>query len=281
MRLTKVGNENLMNMKFAVVTGASGGLGRSLVEMLAQNEWTVFALDVIPYKSSNIIEESIIPIVCDVANSESIQAAFQEVSKRTKKLDAVVNFAGILEMGSVIELPVDTMKKMLDINFLGMYQVNQVFFQLIVEGKGRIVNVSSETGVLSPAPFSAFYYLTKHAVEVYSNALRRELSFLDIPVITIRPGAFKSNMHGKATQIIENAIHNSTLFKENLKKGLKMAEQGAKNAKDAMILAKVIYKALNVKKPKIIYRVNTNILLKTLSILPEKNQDRIYKSVLK
>ena len=161
-----------------------------------------------------------------------------------------------------------------------MYQINQQFFSLIQKGKGRIINVSSETGVLSPAPFSGFYYLSKHAVETYSDALRRELSFLNIPVITIRPGAFKTKLQSDSTDMIKRAKEKSVLFKKELQKGIDMAANGSNHAKDASVLAKVVYKALTDKRPRLKYSSNLNYQFILISMLPERLQDWIYKKAL-
>lgn len=60
--------------------------------------------------------------------------------------------------------------------------------------KGRIVNISSETGWMSGGPFNGAYASSKHAIEAYSDSLRRELALLDMPVIKIQAGPFKTDM---------------------------------------------------------------------------------------
>ncbi len=263
-----------------VITGAAGGLGLAAANEAVRNGWTVFALDYNQEALDAIQTENIIPIVCDITNTDSVKNAVDTVRQYTHELQAIVNFAGILEMGSVIELPVENLQRVLNINLVGMYQINQQFFSLIQKGKGRIINVSSETGVLSPAPFSGFYYLSKHAVETYSDALRRELSFLNIPVITIRPGAFKTKLQSDSTDMIKRAKEKSVLFKKELQKGIDMAANGSNHAKDASVLAKVVYKALTDKRPRLKYSSNLNYQFILISMLPERLQDWIYKKAL-
>lgn len=268
-------------MKHVVITGAAGGLGNATALYLADAGWNVFALD---FNTTTLVQQPhdrIIPIQVDVTSEESIAQAKSQVAQHTTSLDGVINFAGILLMGSVAEVPVGEMQRILDINLLGTYRINQAFLPFILEGNGRIINISSETGVLSPAPFSGFYYLSKRAVEIYSDALRREMKYLNIPVIKIRPGAFKTSMQGAVEAVMQKAIDESTHFKKQLTTGMRLAKNEAKNAKDPKVLAAVVHKALTAKKPKLVYSSNLNWQLKFASALPEKWQDWLYNFVLK
>ncbi|HLU87629.1 MAG TPA: SDR family NAD(P)-dependent oxidoreductase [Taishania sp.] len=268
-------------MKRILITGAFGGLGGASTKFFAENGWQVFALDYNINGAQEINHPNVVPIQVDVTSSESIENSFSVVSQHTDELDVVVNFAGILTMGSVLELPVSEMQRILDINLLGMYRVNQQFFPMIAKAKGRIINISSETGVLSPAPFSGFYYLSKRAVEIYSDALRRELKYLGIPVVKIRPGAFKTNMQGAVEAVMEKTINETKYFNKQLSKGKSLAKNEAKNAKDPKLLAALVFKVANSRKPKIAYGLNLNWQLKFVSALPARLQDFIYYQVLK
>ena len=267
-------------MKKVLITGGAGGLGLATAEYMTENGWQVYAADYNKEGLDKINNKKIIPIQVDISNDESVKKALEEVRKTTDTLDGIVNFAGIMVMGSVIETDTESMKRILDINLLGMYRMNKAFFELIRKGKGRIVNVSSEYGTLGAVPFNGFYTTSKHAVEMYSDSLRRELVFLGVPVVKIRPGAFKSNMQGGAGAMLEKVIANSTYFKEILKKTRSMSESGTGKAKDPIILAKKVYSALTDKKPKLAYSANLNKQQKFLACLPERLQDTIYKKVL-
>lgn len=268
-------------MKQIVITGAAGGLGGSTTKLLAEKGWKIYALDFNLEGLKQLNHPNIIPIQVDITNEENIRLAHHEISQLTNHLDAIVNFAGVLKMGSVIENPSSEMERVLNINLMGTYRINHIFFDLIKNGNGRIVNISSETGVLSPAPFSGFYYLSKHAVEIYSDALRRELNYLHIPVIKIRPGAFKTEMQGNVEAVMQHTIDTSVHFKKQLSKAKGLAKNEAKHAKNPLILAKIVEKALLAKKPKHVYSANTNWTLKIASALPARLQDFIFYHVLK
>ena len=266
-------------MKNVLITGGAGGLGLATAEYLAQRGWHVFAADYNKDALSKISHQRITPIYVDISSDTSVAQAVDEVKHLTDSLDGVVNFAGILAMGSVIENDTEMMRRILDINLLGMYRINRAFFDMIRMDKGRIINVSSEYGVLGAVPFHGFYTVSKHAVEVYSDALRRELMFLGIPVIKIRPGAFRSNMQGSTEIMFNKLLVTTSLYKSILSKMHTMMESKTAIAKDPVILAHKVYKALVSEHPRLVYSANHNISQKLISHLPARVQDLIYKLV--
>ena len=87
-------------MKYAVVTGAYGGMGYKTTLELVNNGYTVFALD----KNVKDKQENIIPIEVDVANLESVKNAFIKVKEITDTVDTIIHFAGIYRLNSLIEI---------------------------------------------------------------------------------------------------------------------------------------------------------------------------------
>src|SRR5574344_2746505 len=101
-------------MKYALITGASGGLGSLATNALVKSGFTVFATD---YNINSIEEnEKIIPIKMDVTDSFSIEECFNEVSKKTNHLDIIINFAGILVMNTLIEVDMNEAQRISNIN---------------------------------------------------------------------------------------------------------------------------------------------------------------------
>ncbi|HPF87066.1 MAG TPA: SDR family NAD(P)-dependent oxidoreductase [Candidatus Limiplasma sp.] len=268
-------------MKKALITGGGGGLGLATAKYLSDRGWTIYAADYNQEALDQIQYKNVIPIQVDVSSDDSVRRAVEEVKTTTDSLDAIVNFAGIMAMGSVIENDVETMRRILDINLLGMYRMNRAFFDLIQNGKGRIINISSEYGTLGAVPFNGFYTTAKHAVEMYSDALRRELLFLDIPVVKIRPGAFRTHMESGTSAIFDKALANTTHYKAVLGKMRTMMEKKTGIAKDPAVLAKTVYRALTATRPRLVYSANLNKSQKFMSCLPERTQDRIYKKLFK
>lgn len=267
--------------KHVFISGAFGGIGLATTKLLIKNGWHVFAGDlnqeVVSFYQDN---PQVTPILMDIRDPISIKEAFEKISQETDGLDAVISMAGILKVGSVAELPLSELKEILDINLLGMYEVNKRFLPLILQRKGRILTMSSEVAKQSAAPFNGLYSISKHAVEAYSDALRRELAFLGIKVVKIQPGPFKTGMTRNAEKQFIEAKESSNYFKDNLEKGIPYLPKVYKNAHDPMDVAKVILKAIKAKNPKIAYAIKPDRARLMLDFLPSRWVDLIIKKVL-
>lgn len=271
-----------MTNKTALVTGAGGGLGRATVERLVAGGWKVFAADI----SEDLLRASmhdpdVVPVVMDVTSQESIQSAYDAVASQTDRLDGIVNFAGVMGVGSLTDIPEERLARILDINVMGTYRVNKTFLPLVEAAKGRIVNLSSETGWQSAAPFNGPYAMSKHAIEAYSTALRRELALLDIKVVTIQPGAFRTNMVAGIEKAFSAAEAETPKFAQVLRKLKTLAGKEIESARDPDILAQVIETALTAKRPKPVYSVKPDRLRSTLEKLPLRAADGLYIAVLR
>ncbi|UCH29081.1 MAG: SDR family NAD(P)-dependent oxidoreductase [Myxococcales bacterium] len=271
-----------MTKKTALVTGAGGGLGHATVERLVANGWKVFESDISKdMLRSSMHDPDVVPIVMDVTDNESIASAYEVVASQTDRLDGIVNFAGVMGVGSLTDIPEDRLARILDINVMGTYRVNKKFLPLVEAAKGRIVNLSSETGWQSAAPFNGPYAMSKHAIEAYSTALRRELALLGIKVITIQPGAFRTDMVAGIERAFTAAEAETPKFAPVLRKLKSLAGKEIESARDPDILAQVIEQALTLKRPKPVYSVKPDKLRSAIEALPLRATDRLYIAVLK
>jgi NAD(P)-dependent dehydrogenase (short-subunit alcohol dehydrogenase family) len=271
-----------MTKKTALVTGAGGGLGHATVERLIANGWKVFEADISKEMlRSSMHDPDAVPVVIDVTDNDSIQSAYDVVARETDRLDAIINFAGVIGVGSLTDIPEERLARILDINVMGTYRVNKKFLPLVEAAKGRIVNLSSETGWQSAAPFNGPYAMSKHAIEAYSTALRRELALLGIKVITIQPGAFRTNMVAGIEDAFTAAEAETPKFAPVLRKLKSLAGKEIESARDPDLLAQVIETALSAKRPKPVYSVKPDKLRSALEALPLRASDRLYIAVLK
>ncbi|MGB5811010.1 MAG: SDR family NAD(P)-dependent oxidoreductase [Polyangiales bacterium] len=266
----------------ALVTGAGGGLGRALVKRLAENGWLVFAGD-LDDAQLQVFQSSanLVPIILDVTAQESIAAARQTIEAQTAGLDAIVNFAGVMGVGSLTDIPEARLQRILDINVMGTYRVNKAFLPLVERAKGRLVNISSETGWQTTAPFNGPYAMTKYAIEAYSHALRRELALLGVAVITIQPGPFKTDMVEGIERAFSVAESETMRFKRVIQRLKRLAGKQIRSAHDPTLLAATIEKALTVRRPKPVYSVKPDPLRSSLERLPLSAIDRAYLTILR
>lgn len=268
-------------MKYALVTGATSGLGKEIAKRVAESGWYVFACG----RNENALEELkkttyVHPLCVDVTKQESIDAAYEEVSKITDKLDALINFSGVQQMASLVEGNINIVESMLEVNLMGMVRMNKTFFPLIKNAKGRIINCSSECGWMTPQPFNGPYTLSKYAVEAYNDSLRRELMFVDVPVIKIQPGSFKTAMHNTTTKSFDRLISNTDMYADVLEKMKFMMDVELKMANDPKYLVEAVMKALCSPVPKQKYRVKNSPILGIVEIMPPLSVDRMYKKIL-
>jgi short-subunit dehydrogenase len=168
-------------------------------------------------------------------------------------------------------------EKLLDINVTGMVRVNRVFFELVRAGGGRIINCSSEAGWGKSQPFAAPYYLSKRAVEAYNDSLRRELMFLGVPVVKIQPGPFKTNLMGDISNGFEKTLSETAYYGDVLSRMKPMMTAEISHGSNPELLAKVMIKALEAKRPRLCYRVGTGKLTAILAWLPEGAVDAMYR----
>jgi NAD(P)-dependent dehydrogenase (short-subunit alcohol dehydrogenase family) len=184
-------------------------------------------------------------------------------------------------VGSLTDIPEERLARILDINVMGTYRVNKKFFPLVEAAKGRIVNISSETGWQSAAPFNGPYAMSKYAIEAYSTALRRELALLGVKVVTVQPGAFRTSMVEGIERAFTQAEDETPKFATVLRKLKGLAGKQINSAHDPDLLAQVIETALTAKRPKLVYSVKPDWARSSLEKLPLRAVDQVYLAVLR
>jgi len=271
-----------MSARTVFVTGAAGGLGAATSRYLAERGWRVFAgdLDTAPLQEISRVP-GVTGVPLDVTDDTSVAAARATVAASVDGLDAVVNFAGVLGVGSLVELDTEAVARVLDVNVLGTVRVNRELFSLVAARGGRIINISSETGWQSGMPFNGPYAMSKHAIEAYSDALRRELAFLGIPVIKIQPGPFRTAMVAGIERSFTRAMEASTHFKPLLARVMSLAVNEKNKAHDPTLLARVVHRALTAQRPRAAYSVKPDPARTVLNLLPTRLADAILVRVMR
>lgn len=263
-------------MKTVLVTGACGGMGRATVKAFAEKGYRVFALD------KKITDEMdgaqyFSASVTDYAELESVK---EEIEKTTDTLDGIVHFAGIYDLNSLLEIDEEKFTRIFDINLFGVYRVNKIFSPMLRKGS-RVIVTTSELAPLSPLPFTGLYAVTKGALEKYAESLRMELALLDVSVSILRPGAVNTGLLNVSTSALDRFCENTTLYPcnaENFKKVVDSVE--AKNVPPEAV-AKRALKAMEQKRPKYVYNLNRNPLLRLLNVLPRRWQVNIIKMIIR
>ena len=262
--------------KYVLITGAYGGMGYACAKLLAKKGFTVFALDILVREA----EANIIPIKADLTDQESVLNAFKTVSNITEELYAIIHFAGVYRLDSLVEMSEERFKGIFDINVFGAYRVNKTFLSLLKSGS-RVIITTSELAPLQPLAFTGIYAVSKCALEKYAFSLRMELQFLGVKVAVIRPGAVDTGLLSVSTKELDNFTKNTKIYTYNADKFKKIVDKTESKSVAPQTIAKTAFKALSVKNPKYVYNVNRNIFLRLLNLLPAKLQTKIIGNILK
>jgi NAD(P)-dependent dehydrogenase (short-subunit alcohol dehydrogenase family) len=168
----------------AVVTGAGSGIGLEVVKGLSAQGATVIGLDI----QEGAMSQYATYIKCDVGSSESVKAAFQEISSKTSTIDVLINNAGIGAIGTVEDATEDEWVRVLNINVIGMARVSQAAMPYLKKSKcAAIVNTCSLVATAG-VPKRVVYSASKGAVYALTLAMATDGIADGIRVNCVNPG---------------------------------------------------------------------------------------------
>lgn len=259
-----------------LVTGAYGGMGKAAVKALKAEGFRVFALD----KIIGEAEENIIPIQADITDEQSVINALEQAKESTDEFFAIVHFAGVYMLDSLVEMESTDFERIFKINVEGAFLVNKIFLPLLRKGS-RIVITTSELAPLDPLPFTGIYAVTKAALDKYAYSLRMELQLKGIKVSVLRAGAVETDMLGVSTAALDKFCENTKLYKCNADRFKRIVDSVEARSVAPEKIARKIIRILRRKSPKFAYKINRNPLLLMLNTLPKCFQFWVIKQVLK
>ena len=204
----------------ALVTGASSGIGQASAAALARQGAAVALVarrtDRLEELASSITDAGgrAVTITADVTDQEQARAAVARTVAELGRLDTVVNNAGVMLLGPILDAPTDEWDRMVDLNIKGLLYVAHASLPHLLEaaadGPRRVadlVNISSVAGRV-PRNGSGVYNATKHAVGAFSESLRQEVTKRHVRISLVEPGAV-------ATEL---ASHNRAEVQEGMRK---------------------------------------------------------------
>lgn len=207
--------EDTAGKKTILITGASTGIGRLAAENLAAAGHLVYAG---ARKPADIEELNAISNVqgirLDVTSNADIDMAVKTVRRNGLGLWGLVNNAGINRIDPLIELDMGDLSLLFDVNVFGVVRVTQAFAPLLIESGGRVVVVSSISGVLAGLPAYGGYAMTKHAMEAYIDQLSVELGMLGVSVSGIEPGNYRSQIGMTRCKLIVDKARSYQYYSE-------------------------------------------------------------------
>jgi NAD(P)-dependent dehydrogenase (short-subunit alcohol dehydrogenase family) len=193
-------------MKTVLMTGAGTGFGNEAAMRLAEKGFDVIAAveiyaQVQPVKRQAAARGVNLKVVkLDVTNEGDRKKAL------AWNVEILVNNAGVLEGGSVVDIPGSNMRNQFEVNVVGPLLLTQgIAKQMVKRGEGRIVWVSSREGI-NVNPFTGIYSASKHAVEAIAQTMSLELQEFGVEVATVNPGPFLTGFNDRGFQTWESWI---------------------------------------------------------------------------
>jgi NADP-dependent 3-hydroxy acid dehydrogenase YdfG len=197
-----------LNGTVALVTGASSGIGHATASVLAAQGAAV----ALAARRTDRLEElaesirkdggNVVTITADVTDQEQARAAVQQTVDELGRLDTVVNNAGVMLLGPIVDAPVEEWEQMVHLNVLGLLYVAHAALPHLLsaaeEGPREVadlVNISSVAGRVARNG-SGVYNATKHAVGAFSESLRQEVTGRHVRVSLVEPGAVATELSG-------------------------------------------------------------------------------------
>jgi NAD(P)-dependent dehydrogenase (short-subunit alcohol dehydrogenase family) len=240
--------------KAVLVTGASSGLGRTITERLAAQGLFVYAgaraqrdLDAL-----NAIR-NVQAIRLDVTVPADIEAAVATVTRAGRGLHGVVNNAGVVVVAPLIEVSDRDLAYVFDVNMLGPLRITRAFAPLLLESKGRVVNISSLNGIVA-SPMIGTYSMSKHAIEAYGDGLAAELARFGVRVSLIEPGNYRSEIGLNMLARMDTAIVKGSRFEPQMRSAIN-AMRTFENNPPPDDVAAAVYDALTSDSPRMRYLV--------------------------
>ncbi|MGO8717472.1 MAG: SDR family oxidoreductase [Smithella sp.] len=262
------------NQKSVLITGASSGIGFAAAEYLAVQGFHVYAgardMSTLEDMSKN---SKITPVKLDVTNTADIIEVKRIIEEKGTGLFGLVNNAGIVKAGALMDVSVEDMRAQFEVNLFGVHKITQAMFPLLLKTKGRIVMMSSDSGFFA-TPFFGPYCSSKFALEGYSDSLRREITPYGVKVIIIEPGRITTPIWDKGEKNL-NKYADSLFAVEAKAIGEYAIRKGKTTGLAPIEIAKTVYHVLMAANPKLRYIVAENKLeYQMIKILPASYVDK-------
>ncbi len=260
-----------------LVTGAAGGLGAAAADRFLAGGWRVAAVDLtVP----TLDGANALPLAMDVTDDAAVEDAMRQVEAWAPDgLDAVATFAGIGCIGPLMDVPMSSFQRVLDVNVLGTHRTVRASWRLVERARGRILLIGSEAGWQHALPLNGPYAMSKHAIEAYADTLRRELMFVGVDVVLLQPGPFRSAMTLRIAPVID-AVPDDSPFKPLARAAMPRLVHENARASEPALLAEATYRAATAERPRPRYSVRPHRGRMLLNRLPVPLVDRLLMRAL-
>jgi NAD(P)-dependent dehydrogenase (short-subunit alcohol dehydrogenase family) len=278
-----------MEDRTVVVTGSSTGIGLAVCTLLARRGFRVVAgvrSDADAERLGVLDPAHIEPVRVDITSDDDIESLARHVSDG-RRVTALVNNAGIAVPGPVELLPTEEWRRQFEVNVFGTVAVTRALLPHLVESRGRIVNVSSISGFVAP-PILAPYSASKHALEAFSDALRRELGSTGVDVVVVEPGDAVTPIWTKGRTDPERRFEEApedvrARYADLVSAVRARSETALRTGMPVENVAEVVFEALTDERPRTRYQVGweAKVLARVRRVLPDRVMDAVVRRALR
>ncbi len=260
-------------MKTVLVTGASTGIGAACASRFTMLGWRVLAGVRKPGDAPEGTEE----VLLDITDARAIATA----AERLERLDGLVDNAGIAVASPLEHLPLEVLRRQLEVNVVGQLAVPQAFLPALRAARGRIVIVGSIAGK-SALPFLGAYAMSKHALEAMADSLRVELAPEGIHVSLVEPGTIATPIWTKPQPIADElSSEGAERYGARIQSFRAVAAKRSGKAAPPELVVRAIEHALTSDRPKTRYLVGRDAKIRaSIERLPDRLRDRILTKAL-
>ena len=276
-------------MKTFLITGSSTGIGEACALHLDRLGHQVYAGvrresdgDKLRLQASDRLN----PVIIDVTDQASIDAAAKRVESEVGELHGLVNNAGVGRGGPIEFLSLDEWRDQFEVNVFGQLAVTKTMLPLIRAATGRVVFIGSIGGRVANQSLGP-YNASKHAIEAIGDTLRQELHPWNISVSIVEPGAIKTEIWTKANETVERLETEypkeaRELYAKHIEGAKKGIEFQSKNAVPAQKVADAVEHALLSNRPKTRYLVgrDARAMATMRALLPDRVLDSLTRRIV-
>lgn len=259
--------------KVVLITGGSSGIGKSIGEYLQNKGYKVYGTS----RSPQNYPDSKFPIFAlDVNKPETISACVSLVLDNEEGIDVLINNAGVGITGPLEEIPEAEIQNNFETNLFGPIRVIKAVLPGMRKQKsGLIINVTSIAGYMG-LPFRGIYSSSKGALEILTESFSMELKPFNIKICNVAPGDFATNI---AAGRYHSPVVEGSPYMKIYGESLDLMNSHVDGGSDPLVMAKAIYKIININNPKLHYKVGS-FMQKFSIVLKRILPDRMYEKIL-
>lgn len=274
-----------------VITGASTGIGEACALHLDQLGYRVFAGIRKAADGESLRRRAssrLVPVRLDVCDETEIDQAARCVlgALDGAGLVGLVNNAGIVVAGMLEFLPLDELRRQLEVNLIGLVAVTQAFLPSLRKARGRIVNMGSVSGLIS-GPFTGAYSASKFALEALTDSLRLELRPWKMHVSIVEPGFIQTPIVQKSLAAAEELraqlpAEAQELYGTSMRTVADATQREAAKAAPTSVVAQAVAHALSARRPRTRYLVGprSRFTIRLFRGLPDRWRDSLMARAL-